>query len=111
MKLKNGDNVVVITGKDKGKLGKIIKVNKLKNQVVVEGINFQTHHVKPTQKNPEGGLLREEGPINASNVMLNIGDTKVAKKAQVTRIKVSKTVKPNGKKISKRIAVKTGVEI
>ena len=68
MNLKVGDKVVVIAGKDKGKEGKIIKTIKKANKVVVEGINMVTKHVKPSQADPEGGIITVEAPIDASNV-------------------------------------------
>ncbi len=76
MKLKKGDKVVVIAGKDKGQSGIITKVINEKNQVVVEGVNVKTYHRKPTQVNPEGGIIKQEGPINVSNVMYAEGNKK-----------------------------------
>ena len=69
MNFKVGDKVVVIAGKDKGKEGKIIKTLKNDNKVVVEGINMVTKHAKPSMRNQQGGILHQESPIDASNVM------------------------------------------
>ncbi len=69
-KLKKGDNVLVICGEDKGKNGKIIEIFPHKNRVIVEGINFLKKHMKPTQKSPQGGIIRQEGPIDLSNILL-----------------------------------------
>ena len=69
MKLKTGDNVVVITGKDKGKEGKIIAVDRKNNRVMVEGVNMVSKHMKPTPMNQQGGIIKKEGFIDASNVM------------------------------------------
>ena len=69
MKIKKGDLVKVITGKDKDKEGKVLAVNKEKNTVVVEGINMVTKHTKPSAANQNGGIVKQEGPIDASNVM------------------------------------------
>ncbi len=69
MRLKTGDTVKVITGKDKGTVADIIKVIPDKNQVVVEGVNLKKKHLKPTQMNPEGGIIDKEMPIDVSNVM------------------------------------------
>ena len=69
MKLKTGDNVVVITGKDKGKEGKIIAVDRKNNRVMVEGVNMISKHMKPTPMNQQGGIIKKEGFIDASNVM------------------------------------------
>ena len=69
MNLKTGDKVVVITGKDKGKQGKIIKTLRAENKVIVEGINMIKKHVKPNGQNA-GSIVDMEAPINASNVMI-----------------------------------------
>ena len=69
-KIKKGDLVQVIAGKDKGKEGKIIAVNKKNNTVLVEGANMITKHTKPSMANQQGGIVHQEGPIDASNVML-----------------------------------------
>lgn len=68
-KIKKGDMVQVITGKDKGKEGKVIAVNKKKNTVLVEGANMVTKHAKPSMQNQQGGIIHQEGPIDISNVM------------------------------------------
>ena len=73
MKIKNGDNVVVIAGKDKGKEGVVLKTIPIKNQVFVDGINIQKKHVKPSQTNQEGGIEDQEGPLHISNVMVKEG--------------------------------------
>ena len=96
-KLKTGDKVVVITGKDKGKEGKILVIDRKKNRVVVEGVNVVTKHAKATRK--AGAEIKHfEGPIDASNVMLY--DTK-AKEV----IKVGYQIK-DGKKV--RVSKKAG---
>lgn len=69
MKLKTGDKVVVIAGKDKGKEGKIIAVDKKNNRVLVEGVNMVSKHTKPNAQNQQGGIIKKENYINASNVM------------------------------------------
>ena len=70
MKIKKGDLVKVIAGKDKDKEGKVIAVNKSKNTLLVEGVNMITKHAKPSMANQQGGIVHQEAPINASNVML-----------------------------------------
>ena len=70
MKIKKGDLVKVIAGKDKDKEGKVIAVNKNKNTLLVEGVNMITKHTKPSMANQQGGIVHQEAPINASNVML-----------------------------------------
>ena len=70
LKIKKNDNVIVISGKDKGKTGKVIKVLPNKNRVIVEKINIVKKHVRPNpQKGVQGGTLDKEAPINISNVM------------------------------------------
>ena len=68
MKIKKNDTVQVITGKDAGKIGKVIKADPKKNTVIVEGVNVQTKHQKQTRTAP-AGIRHMEGPIDASNVM------------------------------------------
>ena len=70
MKIKKGDMVKVIAGKDKDKEGKVIAVNKKDNTLLVEGINMVTKHAKPSMRNQQGGILHQEAAIDASNVML-----------------------------------------
>ena len=69
MKIKKGDTVKVIAGKDKDKEGKVIAVNRKDNTVLVEGVNMLTKHTKPSATNQNGGIIHQEGPIDASNVM------------------------------------------
>ena len=68
MKLRVGDKVEVIAGKDKGKQGEIIKVYNKTNKVLVEGVNMVVKHVKPSQQDPDGGIVTKEAPIAVSNV-------------------------------------------
>ncbi len=70
LKIKKGDMVKVIAGKDKDKEGKVIAVNAKNNTLLVEGINMITKHAKPSMANQQGGILHQEAPINISNVML-----------------------------------------
>ena len=69
LKIKKGDMVKVIAGKDKDKEGKVIAVNQKDGKVVVEGVNMITKHAKPNASNPNGGIIHQEAPIDASNVM------------------------------------------
>ena len=70
MLLRTEDQVIVITGADKGKSGKVLKVDRVKNKVIVEGVARVWKHVRKSQKNPQGGRLNKEMPISASNVMM-----------------------------------------
>ena len=72
-KIKKGDRVVVLTGKDKGKTGTVAKMLLKKDRVVVEGVNMVTKHQRPTQENPNGGILRQEASLHISNVS-HVGD-------------------------------------
>ena len=98
-KLKTGDKVVVIAGKDKGKEGKILKIDRKKGRVVVEGVNMVSKHQKPNAANQQGGIIKKEGFIDASNVMylLNGKATRIGAKIE------------NGKKV--RRAKSTGEAI
>ena len=69
MKIKKGDMVKVIAGKDKDKEGKVISVNQKDKTVLVEGVNMLTKHAKPSMANQTGGIIHQEGPIDISNVM------------------------------------------
>ncbi|MGN1317854.1 MAG: 50S ribosomal protein L24 [Lachnospirales bacterium] len=69
MKIKKNDKVKVIAGKDKGKEGKVLVVDRAKNKVIVEGVNMVKKHVKPGAQNPQGGIITKEAFIDASNVM------------------------------------------
>ena len=70
MKIKKGDMVKVIAGKDKDNEGKVIAVSAKNNTVLVEGINMVTKHTKPSMANQQGGIVHQEAPIDVSNVML-----------------------------------------
>ena len=69
MKIKKDDLVQVIAGKNVGTQGKVLVVDRAKNRVIVEGVNVITKHVKPSRQNQQGGIVKTEAPINASNVM------------------------------------------
>ena len=70
MQIKTGDKVVIISGKDKGKEGVVLAAHPSKNKVVVEGVNVVKKHVRPSQMNPDGGIVEFVAPIHASNVMI-----------------------------------------
>jgi large subunit ribosomal protein L24 len=73
MKIKKGDTVQVTTGNDAGKTGRVIKVYLDKDRVVVEGVNIVKKHARPTQDNPQGGIIEKESSIHISNIMLVVG--------------------------------------
>ena len=99
--IKKDDQVVVLAGKDKGKSGKVLKVLTDKERVLVEGVNIVSKSTKPSAKNPQGGIVKQEAPIHISNV--NLVDPKSGK---ATRI----AIKREGKTVT-RIAKKSGEEI
>ena len=101
LKIKKGDRVVVLSGKDKGKQGEVVRALPREAKVVVAGVNVITRHRKPSQANPEGGLERAEAPIHVSKVAIE--DPKTGKP---TRVRFE-TV--DGKKV--RVAVKSGEKI
>jgi len=70
MKIRKEDVVVVLTGDDRGKQGKVLRTNPSKSRVVVEGVNVVFKHVRKSQKNPRGGRIQKEAPIHVSNVRL-----------------------------------------
>ena len=73
MKIKKGDNVQIISGNDDGKSGRVIKVFPSEDKVIVEGLNMVKKHARPTQENPQGGIMEKEASIHISNVMLIVG--------------------------------------
>jgi large subunit ribosomal protein L24 len=70
-KLKVDDNVIVISGADKGRKGKILFIDRNSDRVIVEGVNKRTKYLRPTQENPKGGMITKEFPINISNIMFH----------------------------------------
>ena len=100
--IKKNDTVVVLAGEDKGKTGKVLKVLVEKNCALVEGVNMVSKSTKPSAKNPQGGIVKQEAPIHISN--LSLVDPKSGKPTRVG-IKVTE----DGKKV--RIAKKSGEEI
>ena len=100
--IKKNDTVVVLAGEDKGKTGKVLKVLVEKNRALVDGVNMVSKSTKPSAKNPQGGIVKQEAPIHISN--LSLVDPKSGKATRVG-IKVTE----DGKKV--RIAKKSGEEI
>ncbi|MFV9511649.1 50S ribosomal protein L24 [Tepidibacillus sp. LV47] len=97
--VKKGDTVIVITGKDKGKKGRVLAAFPKEGRVIVEGVNLVKKHTRPSQANPEGGIITQEAPIHSSNVMLVDPKT-----GEATR--VGHKILENGKKV--RVAKKSG---
>ena len=103
MKVKVGDNVRVITGSNKGKEGKVLKVLRKENRVIIDGVNVIKKHVKPNRENESGGILETEAPIHISNVKVaSKKDKKVTKsKKEEKTVKTKKTSKKKEEKESK----------
>ncbi len=99
MHVKKGDTVQVISGKDKGKVGEVVAISAKKSQVIVQGVNIRTKHVKPQQEGESGQILTKEFPVHSSNVMLYSTKQKVASR-------VAHTVTDDGRKV--RMLKKTG---
>jgi len=100
MKIKKGDQVIVLSGKDKGKTGTVTLASPRDQKVVVGGINVATRHRKPSQAQPQGGLERSEAPLHVSKVAHVTADGKPTRVRYETQ---------DGKKV--RVAVKTGSKI
>ena len=99
--IKSGDQVMVITGADKGKTGRVLRVLQDRDRVVVEGINRVWKHVRPSQRNPQGGRIQKDAPVHISNVMPIDPAT-----GKATRVKFEER---NGKK--HRVAIGTGTDL
>ena len=83
MRVKKGDTVQLISGKDKGKTGEVLRTLPYENRVVVQGINLRTRHVKPTQEGESGRIVTEEASVHASNVMLYSSSKQVASRVEI----------------------------
>ena len=96
-KIKKGDRVVVLSGKDKGRTGEVVRAMPKEGKVIVSGINVHARHRKPSQTNPQGGIERKEAPLHVSKVAIATADGKPSR----VRFEVR-----DGKKV--RVAAKTG---
>jgi large subunit ribosomal protein L24 len=101
-RLKKDDKVKITAGKDKGKIGKILKVDKKNNRIFVENVNFVKRHSRPSAGNRQGGIIEKEASIHSSNAMLICN-----KCFAPVRIKMS-IIEENGKKKKKRVCRKCG---
>ena len=95
-RIKKGDKVIVLAGKDKGRTGSVLQVMPKDDKVLVDGINVHARHRKPDQANPQGGIDRKPAPLHISNVALTVD-------GKATRVRFEER---DGKKV--RVAVKTG---
>jgi large subunit ribosomal protein L24 len=101
-RLKKGDNVTVLSGNSKGSTGKILFINREKGRVIVEGVNIMHRHTKPSQKNPQGGIVKREAPINISNVMLICPKTNEPTRIGMEVIKDETTGKEKRMRLSRK---------
>lgn len=101
-RVKKGDDVVVVAGKNKGTRGQVLRVFPGADRVLVEGVNVLTKHIKPSQANPQGGRIKKEVPVHISNVML--ADPQDGKP---TRVRVQTL--ESGQRV--RVAVRSGEQI
>ena len=103
MRIKKNDMVEVITGKNRGRRGKVIRVLSKKNRVLVEGVNILKKHERPSQQNQQGGITEREYPIDLSNVMLVD-----PKSDERTRVGFRVAEGESGKRVVERIAKRSG---
>ena len=101
LRIKKGDNVIVIAGNDKGKTGKVLSVAPAENRAIVEGVNLVSKHTKPNSKAPQGGIIKKEAPIHVSNLSLIDPKSNTATRVGYKMV--------DGKKV--RYAKKSGEEI
>jgi large subunit ribosomal protein L24 len=82
--IKKGDTVIVIAGESKGKQGKVVTIDRVKNRATVEGVNLVKRHTKPNAKNPQGGIVEKEASIHISNLMLSVAGkgTRIGRKSE-----------------------------
>jgi large subunit ribosomal protein L24 len=96
-RIKKEDKVKVIAGKDKGKIGKVLKVNRKKNRVLVENVNMVKRHAKPSAQNRQGGIIEGEAPIHWSNLMLMCSKCMAPTRIKIQRLDDGKKVRACGK--------------
>ncbi|MBD3257482.1 50S ribosomal protein L24 [candidate division GN15 bacterium] len=106
--IKKGDTVYVRAGDQKGKTGRVLHVDRKHNKILVEGVNVRKRHQRPTQKNPKGGILTVEAPIDISNVALTV---QTDEGTRPTRVKKKTISDAGGKKTRIRVSRLTGEEI
>jgi large subunit ribosomal protein L24 len=104
MKIRKNDNVMIVSGNARGKTGKVLKVYPDRKRIIVEGVNIMKRHTRPSQKNPQGGIVQREATIHVSNVMLID-----PKSNEVTRVG-TKVVRDavTGRKTRMRVAKSSG---
>ena len=106
MRIKTGDKVKVITGAYKGTIGEVKAAFPNENKVIVEGVNMVKKHQRPTQQNPDGGIIDKEAKIHVSNVMLYDEKAKAA-----SRVRMETKTDKDGKEVKVRVYKKSGAEV
>ncbi|MBI4535523.1 MAG: 50S ribosomal protein L24 [Ignavibacteriae bacterium] len=104
MKIRKNDTVLVIAGNARGKTGKVLKVYPDRHRIIIEGVNIMKRHTRPSQKNPQGGIVQRESTIHVSNVMVVDPKTNEATRVGMKVVKDDST----GKKKRMRVAKSTG---
>lgn len=103
-RFKKNDTVKVVSGNSRGAVGKLLFIDRKKGKVIVEGVNIISRHTKPNQKNPQGGIIKREAPINITNVMLMCPKTN-----QPTRLGMNVIKDENSEKVTRmRMSKKSG---
>lgn len=102
MNIKKGDTVMVITGESKGQKGRVLEVDRVKDRVLVDGVNMVSKHTKPNSKAPQGGIIKKEAPVHISNIM-------VVDPASGKPTRIGRRLNDNNKLV--RYAKKSGEEI
>ncbi|MEJ2165623.1 MAG: 50S ribosomal protein L24 [Desulfobacterales bacterium] len=97
MNIKKEDKVKIIAGKDKGKIGKVLKVDRKKSRILVEKINIVKRHSRPSQKNRQGGIIEKEMPIEGSNVMVICNKCVTPTRVKMQRLEDGNKVRVCGK--------------
>jgi large subunit ribosomal protein L24 len=108
-RIKKGDTVVVLAGSQKGETGEVLRVIPKKNQAVVQGVNVKTKHQKPSPTNPNGGIIKQEAPVDLSNLAPSTGaavteekpEAKKATKAKAPKAEAAATEAPEGEEAAK----------
>ncbi|MFZ5564725.1 MAG: 50S ribosomal protein L24 [Thermodesulfobacteriota bacterium] len=97
LNIRKNDKVKVVTGKDKGKIGKVLSVDREKNHLVVENVNMIKRHTRPNIRNRQGGIIEKEAPIDRSNVMLLCGKCVKPARIQMKQLEDGRKVRVCGK--------------
>ena len=93
VKIKKDDKVKIITGKDRGKIGKVLKVNRKDSRILVENINMTKHHQRPNAKNRQGGIVERETPVRLANAMLMCNKCMAPVRVKMQRLEDGKKVR------------------